>query len=271
MKFARVGNCHVGMVALLATVAMASCKEKPRAPESTPENKEAEAMLQGIWVDTDTETATFKIKADSLFYPDSTSMPTTFKVLGDTLVIGDAQRFPIVKQAPHLLWYKNQNGDVVKLAKSENEEDSLAFDRAKPQALPILTEVVKRDTVVNHQGERYHLYVAINPTKYKVTSLSYNTDAVGVENTYYDNIIHLSIYKGGTQLFSRDIRKQMYAHFVPAQVLAQSILSNIDYTHADAQGFHFNATICMPDGASCYLLDTKVSFDGKLTMELLGY
>lgn len=266
----RTKGLAMGLGAVMAACLIA-CKEKPAQAGSPGEDKEAEAMLQGIWVDGDTEMATFKMRADSVFYPDSTAQPSTYKVYGDTLVIGTAQRFPIVKQTPHLLWYKNQNGDVVKLQKSDSVEDSLLFERTKPHGLAVITEVVKRDTVVTHGGEKYHLYIAINPTKYKVTFTTYNTDAIGVENVYYDNIIHLSVYRGATQLFSRDLKKQMYAKYVPAQVLSQSILSDIDFAKADAEGLHFNTTICMPDGATCYMLDTKVSYGGKLDMELLEF
>lgn len=255
-------------VALMALVT--ACHDKAGVPQGSEEDKEAEAMLQGIWVDSDTENVTFRMKNDSVYYPDSTSLPALYKVYGDTLVIGGS-RYPIVKQSPHLFWFKNQNGDVVKLAKSESVEDSLVFEQNRSHALPVITEVVKRDTVVMYGGEKYHCYIAINPTKYKVTYTTYNTDAVGVENVYYDNIIHISVYRGAAQLFSRDIKKQMYAKFVPSQFLSQSILSGMDFAKADAEGFHFNATICMPDGASCYMLDTKVSLQGRLSMELVEY
>lgn len=263
-------RCAAGALALAVLLLLDACQPKASAPRSPEEDKEAEALLQGIWVDADTENVIFRIKSDSVFYPDSTSLPALYKVYGDTLVIGSA-RYPIVKQAAHLFWFKNQNGDVVKLSKSESPEDSLVFEQNRSHALPVITEVVKRDTVVSCGGEKYHCYIAINPTKYKVTYTTYNTDVVGVENVYYDNIIHISVYRGATQLFSRDIKKQMYAKFVPSQILQQSVLSGMDFAKADADGFHFNATICMPDGASCYMLDTKVSLAGKLSMELMEY
>lgn len=191
--------------------------------------------------------------------------------MGDTLVMGTpAAKYPIVKQTEHLFWFTNQNGDMVKLAKSNDPIDSLAFAHEQPKVMTI-TEVVKRDTVVNYNGERYHCYIAINPTKYKVARTTYNDDGMGVDNIYYDNIIHISVFKGATQLYSRDFRKQMYARFVPRQFLSQSILSDMQFDKVDARGFHFNATICMPDGASCYMLDTKISLDGKMSMELLEY
>lgn len=259
------------LLTLCIFFALFGCKEKSKDVNSMEENTEAERMLQGIWTDDDTEEVTFEIKGDTIFYPDSTSLPTSFKVFGDTLVMGlNKAKYPIVKQAPHLFWFLNQNGDVVKLVKSDDPSDSVAFVHDKPK-VQTYNEVVKRDTVITHNGERYHCYIAINPTKYKVIRTTYNNDGVGVDNIYYDNIIHISIYKGAAQIYSRDFRKQMYARFVPKQFLNQSILSDMEFSKADAHGFHFNATICMPDGTSCYMLDTNISFTGNLSMKLLEY
>ena len=127
------------------------------------------------------------------------------------------------------------------------------------------------DSVVMYGGERYHWYIAVNPTKYKVTKTAYNSDGVSVENVYYDNIIHLSLYRGSSRIFSRDIKKQMYAGDVPQQFLEQAVLGNMQYDHTDSHGVHFNATLCIPDGASCYLVETLIGFDGQLTMKLLEY
>ena len=158
----------------------------------------------------------------------------------------------------------------MRLVRSEEAEDSLAFTSQSPEILT-LTEVVKVDSVVNYGGQRYHWYIAFNPTKYQVIKTTYNSEGVGVDNVYYDNIVHLSIYQGNNCLFSRDIRKQLYLSDVPQSFLDQAILANMQYDRVDAFGFHFNATLCIPDGSSCYLVETLVSFDGQLTMKLLEY
>lgn len=266
-----MNKCVSFLLVALAILAVVGCRDKHVDATDAKEDKEAEAMLQGIWVDNDTEEVTFKVKNDTIFYPDSTSLPTVFKIYGDTLVLGNSTKYPIVKQAKHLFWFKNQNGDVIKLKRSDDPDDADIFVHETPHALEVITHVVKKDSVVMYNGERYHWYIAINPTKYKVVRTAYNSDGVGVDNVYYDNIIHVSIFKGAEQIYSRDIKKQMYRRFVPHQFLSQSILSNMGFSHVDAHGFHFDSTICMPDGASCYMLDTNISFGGKLKMELLEY
>ena len=88
---------------------------------------------------------------------------------------------------------------------------------------------------------------------------------------YYDNIINISLFKGAEKLFSRDFRKQMYIKNVPPRFLDQAILGNMQFDHIDARGFHFNATLCIPDGASCYLIETLISFNGEVVYKLLEY
>ena len=96
-----------------------------------------------------------------------------------------------------------------------------------------------------------------------------NNDGVEVENVYYDNIMHISVYKGGQQLYSSDFRKQQYDNIVPSEFLTEAIFANMEYSHVDASGLHFNATLCMPDGASCYLVETLISYKGQMTMKMI--
>ena len=227
-----------------------------------------EQLLQGIWVNEGTDEVLFKLQGDSVYYPDSTSMPAYFMVAADTLYIGNTSRFHIEKHAEHVLWIQNEEGELIKLHKDDDPDDEEEFLEHQVQTL---TEVVKRDTVVFYNSERYRLYFAINPTKYKVTLNTVNEDGMEVENVYYDNIIHLSIFKGSTELFSRDFRKPQYEKKVPAQFLTQSILNDMEYEKTDAQGFHVNASLCTPGNASCYRVEHVISFDGKLTTNLVEY
>lgn len=248
------------------------CGRKPEAAPGSRENAEAKAMLQGIWTDEITESVVFKVEGDSVYYPDSTSRPARFVIMGDTLVMGVAEtRYPIVKQTEHLFVFKNPAGDMVRLVKSGNAGDTIAFVHHTPAPMTVSPQKLKTDTVVVYGGERYHCYIAVNPTTYKVVKASYNNDGVKVENVYYDNIIHVSVYRGAEQLYSRDFNKQMYSRLVPEAFLRGAVLGRMEFGKVDARGFHFNTTVCIPDGDSCYLLDTQITFDGEMTMELIEY
>ena len=259
------------LVALVILLVLTfSCGQQPKPVEQREESREAKQLLQGVWMDQDTETAVFQMKGDTVYYADSTSMPAYFRVIGDTLYIGTSGRYFIEKQTEHLLCFKMPSGETARYVKSDDKELGRVFEQTKPQILE-LTEVLKRDTVVFFEGERYHLYIAVNPTKYKVSRQVVNDDGLTVENAYFDNIIHLSIFKGAAQIFSRDFHKKAYERLVPAQFMQHAILNNMEFNQVDAQGFHFNASLCVPEDASCYLVDQVVSFKGKPSAQLLEY
>jgi len=259
-------------IILLSILVFGSCKKEagpaPVAIKKS-ESVQAKALLQGIWLDSETDMVAFKVDGDTIFYPDAASQPAYFRIIGDSLELG-INRYLIIKQSQNVFWFQNQVGDVMKLVRGTDPDLRYAFQNETPEILTV-TEVMKIDSVVFFNGERYHWYIAINPTRYRVVKTIYNSEGVGVENVYYDNIIHISLFKGAQQLFSRDFKKNIYGSDVPETFLEQSILNNMRFDRIDSQGFHFVATICIPDGASCYLVETLISFDGELSMKLLEY
>ena len=257
------------IISVLLIAAMTGCGHRAAEAELQ-ESKEAKQLLQGVWSDEDTETIVFQMEGDSVYYPDSTSLPAYFRVYDDTLYIGSEARYHIEKHTEHVLLFKTTNGELVKLVTGDGAEDKEIFEHNKVQILS-LADVMKKDTVVNYEGNRYHLYIAVNPTKYKVKRHTINDDGLDVENVYYDNIIHLSIFQGSRQLFSRDFRKQHYQQHVPSQFFEQAVLNNMEYLCTDAKGFHVSVSVCTPGDASCYMMEHVVSFDGQLTTQLLGY
>ena len=118
---------------------------------STPaESKEAKQMLQGVWMDSEGGDVSFRVKGDTIFYSDTTSMPSYFKIIGDSLFLGSGTSYGIVKQSPNVFWFTNQNGDLVKLQKSDDPVDELEFVHDQPQVLTY-TQQVKKDSVVTYK------------------------------------------------------------------------------------------------------------------------
>ena len=235
-----------------------------------PEDKEAKAKLQGVWVDEESGDVSFKVNGDTIYFSDATSMPTYFRIYEDSLYLGSGTSYGIVKQTEHLFWFNNQNGDLLKLEKNDGAEDVAGNEHTAPSILTY-THQVKIDSVVSYNKNRYHWYIAINPTKYKVTKRSYNEDGLEVENVYYDNIMHVSVFLGANKLYSSDFHKQQYKGLVPDAFLDEAILANMEYSHIDAQGLHFNATLCIPDGATCYMVESTISYTGVSSMKLVEY
>jgi hypothetical protein len=263
--------CTLTTLVLFVACSSKSDSPKQREAEEEKESLEAKKLLQGIWVDDETGEVSFRAAGDTIFYPDTISQPTLFRIVKDSLVLVDVgAKYPIVKQSANWFCIKNQNGDEVRLQKSNDPIHAFAFVRDQPR-VQTYTEVVKTDSVVHYNGARYHWYLVINPTKYKVQTTSYNEDGVEVDNVYYDNIMHVSVFQGAQKMFSTDFKKQLFASKIPQEFLDQSVLSNMEFTKVDTQGFHFVATICIPDGAACYKAENTISFDGKLTTTLIEY
>lgn len=260
------------VLTLLTLYAATSCRKKSVAEDTVPqENLEAKKMLQGIWLNEDEQNVVFKAKGDTIFYPDSTSLPVYFQVVGDTLVLHGANvaKYSIIKQTQHLFVFRNQNGDEVKCVLSEDPEDNSFFSNERPQAESLNQgDLIKRDTVVEYSGERYHCYVQVNPTSYKVVSQSYNDDGVAVDNVYYDNIINLNVYHGASKLFGGDFRKQQLQGRVPQEFLSQGILSDLTLKICDDKGIHYIASLIIPGASmSSYQVEVVVGYDGKLSYE----
>lgn len=247
-------------------VVLVGCRQNNSS--TLPDDKEAKAMLQGVWVDEESGDVTFRVKGDTIYFSDATSMPTYFRIYEDSLYLASGTAYGIVKQTEHLFWFKNQNSDLLKLQKGDDNDVEL--EHGSPSVLTY-THQVKVDSVVTYNNTRYHWYIAINPTKYKVTKRTFNDDGLEVENVYYDNIMNVSVFQGANKIYSSDFRKQQYSDFVPASFLDEAIFANMTFSHIDAAGLHFNATLCIPDGATCYMVESTISYTGAMSMKLVEY
>lgn len=271
------------VVAAVGAVVLTSCRRASSASGLARDTVVAERRLvadvdamrrmEGIWVDGETEAVLLKIVGDSIFYPDSTAMPARFIIFDDTLLIYGANdmRYPIRRLGDYVFDYVNLQGETVHLQRSADADDSLLFTHRRYAPI-LLGQVVKRDTVVfAPSGARYHLYIDVNPTRRRVFASSYTGDGMAVQQVYYDNIIHISVYEGRTKLFARDIDKRMFADLIPAEFLEGAVLSNMEWGRTSNTHTVFQATVCEPEGARCYVVDLKVGYDGSLQTELASY
>ena len=53
---------------IMLAVALSSCGTPQQKASALEENKEAKSLLEGIWLDDNTETALLRVKGDTLFY-----------------------------------------------------------------------------------------------------------------------------------------------------------------------------------------------------------
>lgn len=254
------------LMSALVVLCLVACRRNKALPDDG-QDYSAKKSLQGVWVDDNDEDVVFRIKGDTVFFPDSTSMPVYFMVKQDSFVLCGANRvaYPIIKRTPHLFVFVNQSGEQVRVVKSSDSSYLGMFSAKKPVVAINQNKVLKRDTVIMYRNGRYHSYVQVNPTTFKVLKASCNDDGVEVDNVYHDNILHLSLYNGGTKIFSGNILKRDFGRQVPKGVLDQAIFSDLTLGLVDNEGFHYNAVLVVPDTMTSYIVEFVVGFDGKVT------
>ena len=100
----------------MLAVALSSCGTPQQKASALEENKEAKSLLEGIWLDDNTETALLRVKGDTLFYADAATAPVAFKIIGDSLITYGARTngYKIEKQGEHIFWFHSAVGDVIR-------------------------------------------------------------------------------------------------------------------------------------------------------------
>lgn len=256
------------IIVVFSIVSLCSCSVKNKDASNSNEDLTAKELLQGIWLDDETDTPLFKIEGDTIYYADSQNAPVYFKIVKDSLYMygNEVSHYQIDKQAEHLFWFHSLADNIIKLHKSEDASDSLAFTNAI-QFVPTYTEVTKKDTVAMYNGTRYRAYVYINPSTMKVVKTTVSEDGISVDNVFYDNVMHICVYEGRKSLYASDIVKKDFTGVVPDDFLEKCILGDMDFLKVDASGYHYRATLNIPESPLCYLVNLNIGFDGKVAMK----
>lgn len=167
-----------GTISIVLVIVLTSCNNVKSGETSSKEDLTAKEMLQGIWIDDETDMPLMRISGDTIYYVDPQNIPVYFKVLRDTIYVrGNTPiAYKIDRQTEYSFWFHSLSDEIVKLHKSENPEDTLSFSSQKAEAIPTISEVVQKDSVVMYKGTRYRGYVYINPSKMKeLVSIMYTT------------------------------------------------------------------------------------------------
>ncbi|MCD8260075.1 MAG: DUF4738 domain-containing protein [Bacteroides sp.] len=256
----------LSLIALVLLIC--SCTGKPAGESpSQQESTAAKELLQGVWLDEFTDSPVLRIAGDTIYYNNSQNIPVYFQVIKDSLYMHGGNRtvrYKIDRHTEHVLWFHSLPDHVIKLYKSENAEDTLAFVRQRVEVIRPVSEVMKKDTVVTYDGVRYRAYAYINPSSMKVVRSRQSEDGLSYENVYYDNVIHICVYQGAKSLFAKDITKEMFEEVIAGDVLQRSILADMEFNGVNRSGYHYQAMVCIPESPVCNLVNLDISFDGEL-------
>ena len=105
-----------------------SCGDKKS--EERKSDPRLEAMLAGVWINSDDESVVFKAVNDTLYYPDSEILPVHYRIYGDSIYIdGDIpMSYFIEKFTSNLFKFRNQNHETITLLKSDNPDLEQSFE-----------------------------------------------------------------------------------------------------------------------------------------------
>ena len=141
-----IAHCSFIIILLLAW----SCGQQQPKPTTTAkvqENREAKAMLQGVWQDAETDEVLFMAEGDTVYFADPTSMPAYFRIVGDSIELGP-NTYRISKQTAHNFWFKNHAGDEVRLVKRDEADDS----EEQPDLSDQEPQIISIDSYQLHQS-----------------------------------------------------------------------------------------------------------------------
>ena len=201
-----------------------------------------------------------EIEGDSLLYASKSDVRMPYLVIGDTLFVQGVRTaaYEILEQTEHTLAIRTPLGDEMYLYKDEN--GNITIESSDILEMEPVTKVVKKDSVIMVGKNRYHAYITINPTSFKVVRPGVTEDGFSIDNVYYDNIIHICVYEGKKELCGKDIKRSMFEGIVPPEFLSVSILQDMNFEGIQKEDFLFHAMLRVPDGPSYY---AKVLINGE--------
>ena len=237
---------------------MVSCADTGRQTEDA----EAMQLMQGIWINTEGNTPSIMARGDSIYYPDSTSLPVRFWIYKDSLYMKGRvlTRYKIEEQSEKLLKLENQNGEPLSLSKASDNSSMGDFTRQRPYALNVF-ETDDADTTVAISSGYVKCSIHIEPSSDRVVKSVCNDDGFVVDNMYLDRAANVCINEGGSTYYTHSFRKQEFSSYVPDAFLSKSILRNVIFYGVSGDTVVLYATIGIPDAETCYVVEIRISRD----------
>ncbi len=262
---------RIGTLCFVVMLCLSACggSDGTSRTSDSREDVAAKQMLQGIWLDDATEMAFMGVSGDSVFFAERDRRPMSFRVVHDSIYfIGhDTLAYKIERQSDDDFWYRTFAGDVVKLQKQTSGSlDISDFRSGTTSYEPAAQQRMEKDSIVYYDGTRYRGYVFINPTSIKVLRTTYDENGIGIDNVFYDNVIHICVYEGANRLYGQDIEKSMFSGQFSSDRLSGLVLSDMDFTGVDADGYHYRAVLSVPESPVSFIMNLNISFSGELAI-----
>lgn len=256
---------HFIKLTLVLTLTLASCSSSSyRSDMGGRSNSDSVAknMLQGIWFLADSDAPFLKVHGDSLRFYEQPDIKIYFEINNDSLFTYNNHRFgyKVDKQSDYFFWFHSLSNHMVKLYKSENDEDSLYFESQDVADIAADTtqQVIENDTIIYHGNDRYHGYSFINPSSYKVYKPLYSDEGIRINQVYYDNIVYICVYSGKDKLFGQNVSKADFKSLLDNEFYENVILADMNFTGVDDNWFYYVAKIEIPNSFIYDLIDVRI-------------
>lgn len=247
---------------------LAGCFGNSKQGEPVVEDTKAKELFQGLWVSDDNGEPALLAKGDSVFYPDSGSIPVRFWIYKDSFYLKGQSRnlYKIEKQSENSFTFINDNGEEVRLVKSRDKDLRASFGYHVYAMNTFLH--AETDTVVRTDLGYFNIKISVATTSDKIIKSTYNENGIEVDNAYLDNAASLVISNQKKTVYSHEFRKQEFASLIDKAFLEKSILRRFEFNHSDAKALYFDAVIGIPDASTSYVIAVKITADGKLAMKM---
>lgn len=259
---------HKTFILIFAIIltSLAACKRNSSSFKE--QDLQAKRLLQGIWVDDEGTAPMIMVLGDSIFYPDSASMPVKFWIVKDSLYLQGKHlnSYKINKQTTNLFTFLNQNGDELSMVKSNDKSFKKAFSYHVYAMNTFEEENI--DTTANTDQGYYRSLIHTETTTDKVIKSTYNEEGIEVDNLYLDNIASLVIKSKNTPIYVHDFHKAEFAAFIPKNFIDDCILRKFYFTHSDKRALYYEAVIGVPDAYTTYVIEVRITPDGTVTKHL---
>lgn len=259
---------HISFCLFFLSLFFVGCFNKTKQGDSVVEDVKAKELFQGLWVSDDNGEPALLAKGDSVFFPDSGSIPVRFWIYKDSFYLKGQSKngYKIKKQSENLFSFINNNGEEVRLVKSVDKNLRASFSY-HVYAMNTFQHIAS-DTVVRTDLGYFNIKISVETTSDKVIKSTYNESGIEVDNAYLDNVASVVISNQKKLVYTHDFRKQEFASIIDKTFLDKSILRRFEFNHSDAKALYFDAIIGIPDASTSYVIAIKITIDGKLSMKM---
>ena len=103
------------VIELCCVIALAACGNG-KEQKTLEEDATAKALLQGVWINDETELPLMRIEGDTIYYADPQNIPVSFKIIRDTMYVygNHTVTYKIDRQTEYSFWFHSLADEIIK-------------------------------------------------------------------------------------------------------------------------------------------------------------